>query len=102
MKKTLIAIIVATAATLGATQVSVADFAEAFRFEFGPAAGLPHRENYKHQGDFQHHGDLYLHPGYGDPYRHTSCVETRVRAEDGRIISRINCTERGGQGVPLR
>jgi hypothetical protein len=102
MKRFVIAVIAAAGATLGATQAPAAVYVDSFRFQLGAAMAPPLYDDYKHRSDFLHYDDYYVTPGYGDPYRHTSCVETRVRDEEGRAIRRINCYERGGQGVPLR
>jgi hypothetical protein len=102
MKRIVIAVIAASGAAFGATQAPAASFADSFRLKLGAADSAPFYQTYKYESDFLHHGDYYLTPGYGDPYRHTSCVETRVPDEEGRTIRRINCYERGGQGVPLR
>jgi len=102
MKRLLIAAIAAAGATVVATQASAAVYVNSFRFQLGAATAPPLYDDYKHHSDFLHYDDYYVTPGYGDPYRHTSCVETRVPGPEGRTISRITCYGRDGHGVPLR
>jgi len=104
-KRFLIAATIAAGSALGATPLAAAGVMDSFRFEFYAAAPDVHigTDTYTHPNDFRHYGDYYLYPGFGDPQRHTSCVETRVRAEDGRTIGRITCFGREETtSVPLR
>jgi len=95
MKKSLIAVAVAST-VLGISQASAQDLGS-FRLQFGAATASPEGPAiHQHRSDFQHYDDYYILPGYGDPYRHTSCQETSARDEDGRPIRRITCFGRNG------
>lgn len=96
MKKVTIALSAALV-SLGATQALAAGVNDFFRFEFYAAAPDRHigTDTYRHHTDFQHYHDYYATDGYGDPKRHTSCREVRVRGEKD-TASRITCKGRDG------
>lgn len=102
MKRFLLAL-AAAGATIGAAEASADGIMDAFRFEFGVATPESHdTDKFRHRTDFLHYRDYYINPGYSDPYRYTTCRETRVRGEDGRIIRRITCYGRDPAAVPPR